>query len=99
MCASALSAKLSRSSASPCLNSLNASVSVMSTSSAFPAELVAGMLESLSRGTLGARYFHDVKVSQEIRRKLDRHAAKKPTDTRFYKEGPEERCDMFYHTR
>src|ERR1700722_2978004 len=95
MCVSALSAKLSRSSASPCLNSLNASVSVISTSSALQAELVAGVRVLPSRGARHIWYFHHSKVRQEVRRNLYRHPAEEPPDACFC----EERCEKFSHCR
>src|SRR6266566_4518603 len=95
MCASALSAQLSRSSASPCLNSLNASVSVMATSSAAPAELVACSGNTpLCRG-LHVLNFHNLKVWQEIRRKFDGHTAEEPADACFF----EKRCEKGSHCR
>src|ERR1700675_5048099 len=95
MCGSARSAKLSRNSASPCLNSLKASVSVMATSSGWSGGISLRRSETPSRRALHALNFHHAKVGHEIRRHLHGHTAEEPFDSCFF----EKRCEKVSHCR
>src|SRR5229473_2375043 len=93
MWGSALSAKLSRSSASPCLNSLKASVSVMTTSSGCSGGVSLQRSGTPLRCALQVLYFHHAEVRQEIRRHLHGHTAEKLRNSCFF----EKRCEKVSH--
>src|SRR5258706_15920028 len=91
----AFSAKLSRNSASPCLNSLKASVSVMATSSGFSGGVRLWRLGTPLRHALHVLNFHHLKIRQKIRRHLHGHTTEEPNDSCLF----EKRCEKVSHCR